>query len=279
MLSARVVQIVYYALLISAAMCFIGHGSFGIITKPIWCNYFAVVGIGHHLAYAIMPVLGFFDILMGLSLLMYPTRAILLWLVFWGLFTATLRPLSGEPFAELMERAGNFGAPLILILISGGTKEVAGSLFKKIEPPAIIDTQALSNTNYSSRAIVFLLMFGHGLLNLIGKQSLTSQYLALGFVNPHFTGQVIGLVELITACSILIRPFPSVLIVMLMWKMLSELFYPHWEFFEWIERGGSYGCIFTLWFITKFMVAKRNDKTQIRSLFVSDRKRKLSYSN
>jgi hypothetical protein len=30
--------------------------------------------------------------------------------------------------------------------------------------------------------------------------------------------------------------------------MASELFYPHYEFFEWVERGGSYGAIIALWF-------------------------------
>ena len=36
---------IHYTLRIAAAMCFIGHGAFGIITKPIWCNYFALFGI------------------------------------------------------------------------------------------------------------------------------------------------------------------------------------------------------------------------------------------
>ncbi len=40
-------QKIYYALRLASAMCFIGHGAFGIITKPIWVNYFDVFGIGH----------------------------------------------------------------------------------------------------------------------------------------------------------------------------------------------------------------------------------------
>ena len=270
MLSIRALQTVHYTLLVSAAMCFIGHGAFGIITKPIWCNYFAVVGISHHLAYAIMPILGFFDILLGLSLLLYPTRAILLWLVCWGLFTAALRPLSGEPFPEFIERAGNFGVPLILLMISGGTKKIMDSLFTKIEPPTDIDKQILSNINYSLRAIIFLLFFGHGLLNLIGKQGLMSQYVSLGFTNPQLTGQFIGLVELVAAFSILIHPFTLVLIVLLLWKMVSESFYPHWQIFEWVERGGSYGCLLTLWFTIKFTVLKLGDKIQAAKIFTVD---------
>lgn len=36
----------HYSLRVASAMRFIGHGAFGIITKKIWLNYFAVFGIG-----------------------------------------------------------------------------------------------------------------------------------------------------------------------------------------------------------------------------------------
>src|ERR1700761_7970276 len=117
-------QKLHYTLRLAIAMCFIGHGAFGIITKPIWVNYFAVFGIGHDMAYHLMPILGTADILLGLSILFYPTRAVLSWLVIWGLVTAFLRPMSGEPFAEVIERAGNFGAPLTLLILSGFGKNI-----------------------------------------------------------------------------------------------------------------------------------------------------------
>ena len=112
-------QRMYYTLRIASAMCFIGHGSFGIITKPIWSNYFGVFGITPDTSFHLMPVVGSIDILMGIIILFYPLRAIITWLVIWGVITALLRPLSGEPFAEFIERAGNFGAPLALIILSG----------------------------------------------------------------------------------------------------------------------------------------------------------------
>jgi hypothetical protein len=100
-------------------MCFIGHGAFGILTKAIWCNYFALFGINKPTAYLLMPVLGMVDILLGLILLIKPIRAIAVWLVIWSIITALCRPLSGEPFAEFIERAGNYGAPLCLLLLAG----------------------------------------------------------------------------------------------------------------------------------------------------------------
>jgi hypothetical protein len=93
-------QKIYYTLRIASAMCFIGHGAFGIITKPIWCNYFGVFGIGHYTSFRLMPVVGCFDILMGIIILLYPLRAVIMWLVVWGTITALLRLISGEPFAD-----------------------------------------------------------------------------------------------------------------------------------------------------------------------------------
>ena len=81
-------QKIHYILRIASAMCFIGHGAFGIITKPIWCNYFALFGIGKATAYQLMPVLGSLDILLGIILLIRPVRAIAVWLVLWGVMTA-----------------------------------------------------------------------------------------------------------------------------------------------------------------------------------------------
>ncbi len=95
----------YFTLRLASAMCFIGHGAFGIITKPIWCNYFAVFGIGHDLAYRLMPVVGTMDILLGLSLLLVPMRMVLAWLLFWGMMTAFASP----PFGRTVRRIHRAG--------------------------------------------------------------------------------------------------------------------------------------------------------------------------
>lgn len=238
----------HYALRIACAMCFIGHGSFGIITKEIWTNYFGVFGIGHQLSYTLMPYVGMMDILCGLLILFYPIRGVLIWLVIWGFVTALLRPLSGEPFAEFLERFGNFGAPLALLISYGNMPQH----FKKIRIPLSINYQiekeSLFRLILCLRFVVFFLLLGHGLLNLMAKKSLLDQYSTLGFVNPSDIAEVIGLFEVIAAFVILARPFRYFVLAIFLWKVATELFYPKYEFFEWIERGGSYGSILALWF-------------------------------
>ena len=241
-------QSIHYTLRIASAMCFLGHGAFGIITKPIWCNYFGVFGIGHDLSYRLMPLVGTMDILMGLSLLFYPIRAVAGWLVIWGLATASCRPLSGEPFAEFIERAGNYCAPLALLLLEGiGTRMRKGWLRSRLDPHTVPDPHQYRLVLFTLRIAVFLLLLGHGWLNLIEKKSLLQQYTALGFANPVQLARMVGMFELLAALAVLVRPVRPLVLVFFVWKMGTELFYPKWEFFEWIERAGSYGCILALW--------------------------------
>ncbi|MGZ3871314.1 MAG: hypothetical protein ACXVJD_00265 [Mucilaginibacter sp.] len=247
MLNLKLPQKIHYTLRFASAMCFIGHGSFGIITKPIWVNYFAVFGIGKVMAYQLMPLVGAIDILFGIILLVYPLRIIPLWLVAWGIITAFLRPMSGESFGEFIERAGNFGAPLALLLLSGGIPLTIKGLFTPIDPHYQPDSKALTRVITCLKVVVFLLLAGHGWLNLIAKKGLIGQYTMLGFSNPLFTAHLVGALEVAAAVAVLVKPLRPVLLVFLAWKMVSELFYPHYELLEWVERGGSYGCILALW--------------------------------
>jgi len=248
MLNLNLQQKLYYTLRFASAMCFIGHGAFGFIKKAIWCNYFAVFGIGKVAAYHLMPWVGSFDIFCGILMLVYPLRIVPIWLVIWGTATALMRPLSGEPFAEFIERAGNFGAPLALLMLSGSMRLNIKSWFVVVSPDVQPDAKVLTNVVTCLKLMVFLLLAGHGWLNLIEKQGLMGQYTALGFNNPATTAHIIGALELAAAITVLFKPVRSVILIFFAWKVISELFYPHYEIFEWIERGGSYGCILALWF-------------------------------
>ena len=115
----RAADTIHWLLRIACAAEFIGHGAFGIITKSIWVSYFAVVGIPPSIAYMLMPVIGTIDISMGILVFFKPLRAALLYMAFWGLLTATIRPLAGEPIWEWLERAPNWGVPLALLYLRG----------------------------------------------------------------------------------------------------------------------------------------------------------------
>ena len=238
----------HYILRFAVAMCFIGHGVFGIITKQVWCNYFGVFGIGTEWSYRLMPWVGGFDILLGIIFLWRPMRIIAAWLVGWGIFTALLRPLSGEPFAEFIERAGNFGAPFAFLLLAQAQSVLKSYWFDRIRPFQVSYPETLLRS--SLQWIVFLLLMGHGCLNLLGKKGLLDQYLSLGFHNPLATARAVGLFEVGAALVVLLRPIRGLLLLLFIWKMASELFYPSWPLFEWIERGGSYGTILALYLLS-----------------------------
>src|SRR5690349_4755581 len=106
-----------WVLRIGACLCFLGHGAFGVMTKEAWVPYFAVVGIGRESAFALMPVIGAVDIAMACLVLVRPVNAALVWMAAWAIWTASLRPLAGEPIWEALERAGNYGVPVALLFL------------------------------------------------------------------------------------------------------------------------------------------------------------------
>src|SRR5688500_14715726 len=119
MRDARLTRFAYWILRPGAAACFIGHGAFGILTKEAWVPYFGLVGIPVDWAFRLMPVVGALDIAVGLAVLLSPRPMVLAYMVAWAAWTALLRPLTGESAFETMERAGNYGVPLALLLFTG----------------------------------------------------------------------------------------------------------------------------------------------------------------
>jgi uncharacterized membrane protein YphA (DoxX/SURF4 family) len=77
----RSARSVWWTLRIGAALCFIGHGAFGILTKEAWIPFFGLVGIGREAAFTLMPFIGFVDVIVGLTVLITPRPAALLYMV------------------------------------------------------------------------------------------------------------------------------------------------------------------------------------------------------
>jgi len=131
-------------------------------------------------------------------------------------------------------------------LLAGGIRFNFPWLISTINPNEDVDEKSLARVKTVLRITVFLLLAGHGWLNLIQKPGLLNQYTALGFTNPVNMSLIVGMSEIMAAMAVLVRPVRPLIFAFLVWKMGTELFYPHFEIFEWIERGGSYGTLLAL---------------------------------
>ncbi len=100
-----------------------GHGMFALQQKASWFKYFEGFNITNPETIGILLVLiGIMDIVLALLVLFKPIRIALLWMAFWGFWTALVRPLVGEPIWDFVERWANWGAPLALLMMLGWPK-------------------------------------------------------------------------------------------------------------------------------------------------------------
>ncbi len=112
-----------WVLRIAVAGEFIGHGVFALQGKKAWIEWFSVFGISDTgLATQLLFLVGVLDITLALLILVKPVRIALLWMAFWGFWTALIRPIVGEPIWDFVERSANWGAPLALLLTIGWPK-------------------------------------------------------------------------------------------------------------------------------------------------------------
>jgi len=111
---------VEWVLRIAIAGEFLGHGVFALQGKAAWIAWFEkLAGISAGPAEQWLLAIGVADLLVALVVLVKPLRIVLLWAAIWGLWTALLRPLVGEPVWDFVERWANWGAPLALLLLLG----------------------------------------------------------------------------------------------------------------------------------------------------------------
>lgn len=116
-----------WVLRIAVAGEFFGHGMFALQGKEEWVGWFATFGITDTtLAAQLLFAVGILDVVFAIIILLKPVRIILLWMVFWGFWTALLRPLVDKPIWDFVERWANWGAPLALLLLVGWPRSLRG---------------------------------------------------------------------------------------------------------------------------------------------------------
>lgn len=94
-----------WVLRISVAGEFIGHGVFALQGKQQWIGWIQKFGVSDPLlAGQLLFLVGAADVILALIVLLRPFPVLLLFMVFWGFWTALLRPLVGEPVWDFVER-------------------------------------------------------------------------------------------------------------------------------------------------------------------------------
>ncbi|OGN14415.1 MAG: hypothetical protein A3J47_03175 [Candidatus Yanofskybacteria bacterium RIFCSPHIGHO2_02_FULL_43_22] len=116
---------VEWVLRIAVAGEFIGHGVFALQGRQAWIDWFSIFGISDaNLAAQLLFFIGLTDVILALLILIKPVRLALLWMAFWGFWTALMRPIAGDSIFEFIERWANWGAPLALLLIVGWPRSI-----------------------------------------------------------------------------------------------------------------------------------------------------------
>lgn len=110
--------IVKYILRLGIACTFVGHGMNAISVKLNWIPLLTVYGFSVEQAKMLLPLIGMLDIFVAIMILIFPTRKILIWAIFWTFATALTRFIAGEKIWEFIERAANWSSPLVLLLLS-----------------------------------------------------------------------------------------------------------------------------------------------------------------
>jgi hypothetical protein len=252
-------MLIEWVLRVGAFLCFVGHGAFGIIGKEAWVRYFAVAGIGREGAYALMPLVGAADILLGVLVLVRPRPALLAYMSLWAVWTAALRPLSGEPFWEALERAGNYGVPIALLLLTWPSREWRAWLSPAERRP--LDAVLARRLRFTLAVTTALLLIGHGALGVLGKPELVSHYSLLGLPWSGVSlSTAIGWTEIGLAAALLWRQPVWYCLVLFGWKLVTESLFlaagaPVWEV---VERGGSYAAPLALALLLQLAGSSRN---------------------
>lgn len=243
------------------AMCSIGHGAFGLITKKAWVPYFGVVGMSEAWAWALMPWVGSMDIAIGFLAFIWPCRALFAWAAFWAVWTALLRPFAGQGWPEFFERAGNYGVPLVILAIVG----LRGPCFARLPErwPEMSDATR-QRVILLLRFFLAALLLGHAACALVlRKPGLAHHYAVFGPADPAAVMIFVGWFELMLAGLVLAVRSPALMLFACGWKLATEgLFLTSGApapMFEVIERGGSYVVPLAL----AYLLARRSESAPL----------------
>jgi len=252
-----VLTLVYWILRIGTAMNFMAHGLWGILGRESWNAYFLVANIGPEAARPLAFQIGLADFTAGVMILLFPLRALLLYMIIWGAWTALLRPLSGDPWWHWFERAGNYGVPLALMIMIGFGEDIK-DMFSKARLPEMTENR-IKVMKWTLRLTLAGFMIAHGGFAAIdgveGKGYLVGHWASVGLPGPLMGPEafltITGIFEISLGILVLIRPFPPLILFIMVWKIFTELLFttsglpasehhPYFNIISTVERGGMF---------------------------------------
>lgn len=234
-------RLLHWLLRIACAAEFVGHGAFGVIGKAAWLPYFGVVGIPPEVAWKLMPLIGTVDITLGLVVgLVRPARVLLLYMAFWGLLTATIRPLAGEPAWEFVERVPNWAVPLAFF----GVRSMGQPGPEWLRKLGLPNERTL--VEWLLRLAVAGALVGHGAYGaILARTSWFSYFAVLGLsqatVESRGLLSIVGGAEIALGLIVVVFPVPALLLFVAAWTIFTELLRPAAgePFWEFVERGSN----------------------------------------
>jgi len=258
-----------WVLRISVALCFIGHGFWGTISKPGWVGLITPMGFSREAALALLPWVGWADVVLGI-LVIYKPRSVLLWKAFlWACFTPLLRPLAGMSWFEVPERAGNYGIPLAFIVLAGGMglMRTWWNGFEVMDAPeSKLTDDLVRKVKLVLQLSVGVLLIGHGgLMAIAQKPMYLDHFHAIGLPVGQSFVNVVGWGEMILGAVVAIRPMTPLVWFIFFWKLATEALHPFAgsaiDVFETIERWGDYGGCIALLLILYYLAQRPGSAT------------------
>ena len=251
---------ILWVLKIAVGLNFIFHGAWGIVGKEAWIPFFGFAGIGEESAVYLQRMIGVMDITLGLITLFAPTRWAMVWIIIWAVWTASLRPLTGSAWWYFFERSGNYGPPLAFFIYAGWGRTVKDWL-KPIQT-FTLTVNKIKVMKWVLRCSIAVQLITHGLYGVIeGKQLLIGHFGSVGLpgtlMDPESFLITVGWLEIGLGALILLKPFRTAVVLVILWEVFIGLLYPisglpesdhpqAYLIFRTLERFGDYAGPFGL---------------------------------
>jgi hypothetical protein len=114
-LDGRLTKRIHWVLLLTTVVLLAGHGALGLVVKKVvFAQQYSVLGL--HDPW-VEQLVGAFECLLALIVLVRPGFGLLLFILAWKLATEALAPMAGSPIWVFIEHGGSYAAPLALALL------------------------------------------------------------------------------------------------------------------------------------------------------------------